>query len=78
MFAVPDRSPLETDLKDIRNLASRAHDELEKFFLATNAMEEKEIGFLGWRGPKHCSRPNSAQSGEELCCGKYNSDQKLC
>jgi inorganic pyrophosphatase len=53
VFAVPDRSPLESDLNDVRNLASRAHDELEKFFLATNALEEKEIDFLGWRGPEH-------------------------
>jgi inorganic pyrophosphatase len=51
VFAVPDRSPLDSDLTDVRNLASRAHDELEKFFLATNALEEKEIDFLGWRGP---------------------------
>jgi inorganic pyrophosphatase len=53
VFAVPDRSPLETDLNDVRNLGSRAHDELEKFFLATYALEETEIDFLGWRGPEH-------------------------
>src|ERR1700720_3268523 len=32
IFAVPDRSPLETDLQDIRRLPSRAHEELERFF----------------------------------------------
>ena len=53
VFAVPDRSPLETDLKDIRHLPSRAREELEQFFLATNALEDKEIDFLGWRGPTH-------------------------
>ncbi len=52
-LAVPDRSPPKADLNDVRNLGARAHDELEKFFLATNALEEKEIVFLGWRGPKH-------------------------
>ena len=52
VFAVPDRSPLEADLKDIRHLPARAHEELEKFFLATNALEDKELEFLGWRGPK--------------------------
>src|SRR6476660_7414172 len=31
VFAVPDRSPLETDLKDIRHLPARALEELEKF-----------------------------------------------
>jgi inorganic pyrophosphatase len=53
VFAVPDRSPLETKLKDIRDLPARAHDELEKFFLATNALEDKKLNFLGWRGPGH-------------------------
>jgi inorganic pyrophosphatase len=51
VFAVPDRSPLEADLKDIRRLPARAHEELEKFFLATNALEDKQLKFLGWRGP---------------------------
>ena len=53
IFAVPDRSPLETDLKDIRNLPSRARKELEEFFRATNALENKDLKFLGWRGPNH-------------------------
>ena len=53
VFAVPDRSPLETDLKDIRHLPSHAREELQQFFLATNALEDKEIDFLGWRGPTH-------------------------
>jgi inorganic pyrophosphatase len=53
VFAVPDRSPLETDMEDVRRLPSRARDELEQFFQATNALEEKEIEFLSWRGPAH-------------------------
>jgi len=53
VFAVPDRSPLETDLKDVRHLPSRAREELEQFFLATNALEDKKLEFLGWRGPLH-------------------------
>lgn len=53
VFAVPDRSPLETDLVDVCRLPSRARQELEQFFRATNALEEKEIEFLGWRGPAH-------------------------
>src|SRR6202051_531046 len=52
LFAVPDRS-LETDLKDVRHLPSRAREELEQFFLATNALEDKKLEFLGWRGPVH-------------------------
>jgi inorganic pyrophosphatase len=53
VFAVPDRSPLETDLED---LPSRARDELQQFFQATNALENKEIEFLDWRGPAHANK----------------------
>jgi inorganic pyrophosphatase len=53
IFAVPDRSLLEADLEDIRHLPARAQEELEKFFVATNALEDKELKFLGWRGPNH-------------------------
>jgi inorganic pyrophosphatase len=53
VFAVPDRSPLETDLEDIRKLPARAVEELEQFFRATVALEEKELQFLGWHGPAH-------------------------
>jgi inorganic pyrophosphatase len=27
--------------------------ELEQFFEATNALENKKLEFLGWRGPSH-------------------------
>jgi inorganic pyrophosphatase len=53
IFVVPDRSPFEGDLQDIRHLPSRAVEELEQFFRATNALEEKKLDFLGWRGPAH-------------------------
>ena len=51
VFAVPDRSPLETDLQDIRHLPFRAREELEQFFRTTNALEDKKLEFLGWHGP---------------------------
>jgi inorganic pyrophosphatase len=51
VFVVPDRSPFEGDLQDIRRLPARAIEELEKFFEATDALESKELRFLGWRGP---------------------------
>jgi len=51
VFVVPDRSPFEGDLQDIRRLPQRAIEELEKFFEATNALESKNLEFLGWRGP---------------------------
>ena len=51
LFVVPDRSPLETDLKDIRHLPDRAREELQNFFRATDVLEDKELEFLGWVGP---------------------------
>jgi len=51
IFAVPDRSPFEGDLQDVRHLPARAIDELEKFFEATDALEDKKLKFLGWHGP---------------------------
>jgi inorganic pyrophosphatase len=51
VFVVPDRSPFEGDLQDIRHLPRRAIDELEKFFAATDALESKKLNFQGWHGP---------------------------
>jgi inorganic pyrophosphatase len=51
LFVVPDRSPFEGDLADIRHLPKRARLELESFFEATNALEDKELKFVGWSGP---------------------------
>jgi len=51
VFAVPDRSPFEGDLQDVRRLPARAVEELEKFFEATDALEDKKLEFLGWHGP---------------------------
>jgi inorganic pyrophosphatase len=51
VFVVPDRSPFEGDLQDIRRLPRRAIDELEKFFAATDALESKKLNFQGWHGP---------------------------
>jgi len=51
VFVVPDRSPFEGDLQDVRRLPSRAIEELEKFFEASDALESKKLEFRGWRGP---------------------------
>jgi inorganic pyrophosphatase len=61
VFAVPDRSPLETDLQDIRHLPARAREELEQFFRATNALEDKKLAFLGWRGPARALNKKNRQ-----------------
>jgi inorganic pyrophosphatase len=51
VFALPNRAPFEGDLQDIRLLPAREVNELEKFFEATDALEDKKITFLGWKGP---------------------------
>ncbi|MCP1972963.1 inorganic pyrophosphatase [Bradyrhizobium elkanii] len=56
VFAVPVRSPLETDLRDIRKLPSHARDDLEQFPRATNALENKDLKFLGWHGPGRAAK----------------------
>jgi inorganic pyrophosphatase len=53
VFAVPDRSAFEGDLQDVRRLPARAVEELEKLFEATDALGDKKLEFLGWRGPTH-------------------------
>jgi inorganic pyrophosphatase len=50
IFVVPDRLPFEADLSDIRRLPRRAMKELERFFEATDALEDKQLEFLGWGG----------------------------
>ena len=50
IFVVPQASPFEADLTDIRRLPKRAMEELEHFFLATNELEDKKLEFLGWGG----------------------------
>jgi inorganic pyrophosphatase len=52
LFAVPDRSPFEGHLQDIRHLPKHAIVELERFFEATDALETKTLKFLGWHGPQ--------------------------
>ena|ERR1700736_3936503 len=56
IFAVPDRSRFEGDLEDVRGLPSRAVKDLEKFFEATDALEDKKLVFLGWHGPTRATK----------------------
>ena len=56
LFVLPDRSPFEGDLRDIRHLPKRAIAELEKFFETTDALEAKKLKFLGWHGPQKAIR----------------------
>ena len=56
LFVVPGRAPFEGDLEDIRQLPKRAKLELEQFFEATNALEDKKLKFVGWDGPAQAKK----------------------
>jgi inorganic pyrophosphatase len=52
VFVVPRGSHAEKDLSDVRDLTSAKREELEKFFIATDELEDKQLKILGWKGPK--------------------------
>lgn len=52
LFAVPLRSHSERALKDVTDLTKPIRKELEKFFIATDELEDKELTIIGWKGPK--------------------------
>ena len=43
-------------MHDVRELPSEVKDELERFFTATDELEDKTLKFIGWRGPKEAER----------------------
>jgi inorganic pyrophosphatase len=52
LIAVPRHSHREQAEQDARELPKQLRSEIEKFFVATDELEEKELKFLGWKGPK--------------------------
>jgi inorganic pyrophosphatase len=52
LFAVPRRSHSEQDLRDVADLSKPIQEELEKFFIATDELEDKTLNIIGWKGPK--------------------------
>jgi inorganic pyrophosphatase len=52
LFAVPRRSHSEQALKDVADLTKPIREELEKFFIATDELEDKTLKIIGWKGPK--------------------------
>jgi inorganic pyrophosphatase len=52
LFAVPRDSHSEQGLKDVRDLSKPIQQELEKFFKATDELEDKKLNIIGWKGPK--------------------------
>jgi inorganic pyrophosphatase len=51
-FAVPRASHAEKDLSNVGDLTVAMRQELEKFFIATDELEDKQLKILGWKGPK--------------------------
>ena len=52
LFAMPRRSHSERSLCDVRKLSKPFREELEKFFIATDELEDKKLDIIGWKGPK--------------------------
>ena len=52
LFAVPRLSHSEASLEDVRDLTKPIQEELEKFFIATDELEDKQLDIIGWKGPK--------------------------
>jgi inorganic pyrophosphatase len=52
LIAVPRDSRREKAEKDARDLPKQIREEIEKFFVATDELEDKELKFLGWKSPK--------------------------
>jgi inorganic pyrophosphatase len=52
LIAVPRNSHREHTDKDARDLPKPMRKEIEKFFVATDELEDKDLKFLGWKGPK--------------------------
>jgi inorganic pyrophosphatase len=45
-------SHAEQALTDVRDLSKPIQQELEKFFKATDELEDKKLNIIGWKGPK--------------------------
>jgi len=51
ILALPVEARREADLKSATSLSRRVREELEHFFIAATALEEKDARILGWAGP---------------------------
>jgi inorganic pyrophosphatase len=52
LIAVPCDCHREKSEDDARDLPKQLREEIEKFFIATDELEDKKLEFLGWKGPK--------------------------
>ena len=58
LFAVPRDSHSEQALKDVRDLSEPIQQELEKFFKATDELEDKKLNIIAGRVPRRPCRPS--------------------
>ncbi len=56
LFAIPRGARRQDALADARKLPKTMRDELERFFVATAAKDDKRIELLGWKGPAEAKR----------------------
>jgi inorganic pyrophosphatase len=61
LFAVPLNSHSEQALHDVDDLTKPIREELEKFFMATDELEDKKLKIIGWKGPKVAVRCHQGQ-----------------
>jgi inorganic pyrophosphatase len=67
---VPRDSHSEQALKDVSDLSKPTRQELEKFFKATDELENKKLDIVGWNGPKAAVRAFKAASNSFKKDGK--------
>jgi len=52
LLVVPTKAPRADELVSALDLPPRVHKEMESFFIASTALEGKDVHVLGWKGPK--------------------------
>jgi inorganic pyrophosphatase len=56
LLVVPTKAPRAEELVSALDLPPRVQKEVESFFVASTALEGKDIHVLGWKGPKDAER----------------------
>jgi inorganic pyrophosphatase len=56
IICVPKEDARADAMSDARDLSRPTREQLEKFFVASVALKEKELDFLGWGGPEEAER----------------------
>jgi len=56
LLVVPLKAPRADQVRTVRQLEPRVRAEIESFFVASTALEGKDVRALGWRGPAEARR----------------------